>query len=232
MEKTEKSEEIVAHCLGIDVPSSPFLHEQRIERINASRYEWQEIQGAMEVVREGETVLELGVGIGMVGAAVAKNCAPKRVVAFEANPALIPHIEALYRVNKLSDLISVRNEVLISAEDRPDTIPFYIHYSFLGSSLSLDPNRAKEMVQVATTSYEALRQEISPDVILMDIEGGELNFLEHADLAGVRAIVIEFHPRKYGPEGMRRCKNILRDEGFSALEAFSSNHVWVAVRNA
>ena len=58
--------EVAAHCLGVDVPQSPFLHENRIQRINEARYEGQEIAGALHVVRQGDNVLELGAGIGYV----------------------------------------------------------------------------------------------------------------------------------------------------------------------
>ena len=64
----------------------------------------------------------------------------------------------------------------------------------------------------------------------MDIEGGELDILTHANLDGVRAIVIEFHPKAYDVSGMRRCKRILRDAGFAPLSDLSTLLVWVAER--
>lgn len=221
---------VAANCLGVDVPVSPFLHDKRIERINAAQYEGQEIAGAMHVVKPGDNVLELGAGIGIVGAVVSKNCNPKRVLSFEANPALIPHIEALYEMNGLSRDHKVRNEVLVSDPQRPETMAFHIHNSFLGSSLSGDANRARETVHVATADFETVRADLKPDVMLMDIEGGELDILEHANLDGIRAMVIEFHPKAYGINGMRRCKAILRDAGFAPLSDLSSRMVWVAER--
>lgn len=226
----DEASRISAHYLGVDVPDSPFLNDTRIERINAGRYEMQEIAGGLAVVRKGDNVLELGAGIGIVGAVIAKNRHPARVMSFEANPALIPHIELLYRLNDLEDRIQVRNQVLVSAPDRPDTLPFFIHNSYLGSSLGGDPRRARETVSVPTISYSDVRNDLKPDVILMDIEGGELAFLEHADLAGVRAIVIEFHPNAYEVAGMRTCKNILRAAGFEPIKELSTRMVWVAER--
>lgn len=220
----------VANCLGVKVPASPFLHDKRIERINAARYEGQEIRGGLHVVREGDNVLELGAGIGLVGAVVAKNNKPKKVLSFEANPALIPHINSLYKMNQLTRRNKVRNEVLVSAPDRPATLAFHVHNSFLGSSLGGDPEGAKSIVDVPTASFEDVRRDLKPDVILMDIEGGELDILDHANLDGVRAIVIEFHPKTYEVAGMRRCKNILRGAGFSPLSEYSTRLVWVAER--
>ena len=220
-----KQTEVAAHCLGVDVPPSPFLNEKRIERINAAQYEGQEIAGALAVVRKGDRVLELGAGLGIVGAVVAKNRKPAKMMSFEANPELIPHIRALYELNGLKTKIALHNKVLISSPERPVTMSFHIHNSYLGSSLGGQGGRR---VDVPTASYEDVRKSLKPDVMIMDIEGGELAFLEHADLSGVRAMVIEFHPKAYGVSGMRRCKNILRDAGFIRADDLSTRMVWVA----
>ena len=222
---------VVAQCLGVDVPASPFLHERRIERINKARYEGQEIAGGIHLVKKGDVVLELGAGIGLVGAVVSAKCSPQKVVSFEANPALIPHIRELYEINGLGKTNSVRNEILVSAPERPETLPFYIHNSYLGSSLSGDPARAKEVVNIPTVDFEATRQELNPDILLMDIEGGEKEILAHANLNGIRGIVIEFHPKAYGVDGMKACKSILRDVGFVPLKDLSTRSVWVAERS-
>jgi len=230
---TETSTEdvaIAAHCLGVDVPASAFLNAGRIARINAARYEGQEIAGAMHLVRPGDRVLELGAGIGIVGAVVAKNRAPARVLSFEANPNLLPHIRALYGINGLGDRIEVRNQVLVSAPERPETLPFHIHNSYLGSSLGGNPERAREIVDIPTASFGAVCDELGPDVLLMDIEGGELEILQHANLDGLRGIVIEFHPKAYQVAGMRACKDILRAAGFAPISEYSSRTVWVAER--
>ena len=222
----------VAECHGVKVPDSPMLTPVRIERINAARYEGQEIAGALQVVREGDKVLEMGAGIGLVGAIVAKNAKPKKVVSFEANPNLIDHITALYKMNRLSSRIEVRNEVLISAPDAPETMAFHIRNSYLGSSLIDSDSRATTRVDVPTAGYTKVHKDFGPDVLLMDIEGGELEFLRHASLDGVRAIVIEFHPDAYGREGMRECKGIIERAGFAKVPDHCTRQVWTCVRDA
>ena len=221
----------VAECLGVKVPDSPMLTPTRIERINAARYEGQEIAGALEVVRAGDKVLELGAGIGIVGAVVAHNAKPAQVLSFEANPQLIPHINALYAFNGLADRIEVRNEVLISAPDAPETIPFHVRNSYLGSSLIDTEARATTRVDVPTASYAKVHRDFAPDVLLMDIEGGELDFLRHASLDGIRAIVIEFHPEAYGKDGMMECKSILERAGFAKVPGLCTRHVWACTHD-
>lgn len=221
----------VAECHGIKVPASPMLNETRIERINTARYEGQEIVGALSVIRPGDRVLEMGAGIGLVGAIAARNGKPEKIISFEANPDLIPHIKALYAMNRLGKKIEVRNEVLVSAPDAPETMPFHILNSYLGSSLLERDNRASRQVDVPTARYASLHKDYAPDVLLMDIEGGELEFLRHATLDGIRAIVIEFHPEAYGREGMRECKNILRKAGFRHVPEHSTRQVWTCVHD-
>lgn len=229
--RVQEVETHVATCLGVRVPESPFLNERRIERINAAEYEGQEIAGALHVVRKGDRILELGAGLGIVGAVVAHNGAPERVMSFEANPNLIPHIDALYQMNGLQDRISVTNRVLMPDADRPETASFFVSRSYLGSSLTDKANRATEEIAVATQSLEETMRDLKPQVILMDIEGGELEVLRHADLTGVRAMVVEFHPESYGIPGMRTCKNILREAGFERIETHSSRTVWTCARD-
>jgi len=220
----------VAICHGVKVPDSPMMNDERIARINAARYEGQEIAGALDVIREGDNVLEMGAGIGLVGAIAAKNGKPAKVISFEANPNLIEHIQALYKLNRLSKKIEVRNEVLISAPNAPRKMTFHLRNSYLGSSLIDTDRRETTPVDVATKSFKSLCRTFKPDVILMDIEGGELDFLRHASLEGVRAIVIEFHPLAYGVAGMRECKSILQSAGFGKIPEHSTRQVWTCSR--
>lgn len=226
----EMKEKAAACCLGVKVPLSRFLNEKRIERINAARYEGQEIAAALHLVQPGDRVLELGAGIGIVGAVIAKNAQPARVLSYEANPALVPVIRELHAMNGLADRCEVRNEILVSAPNRPSSMPFHVHNSYLGSSLGGDPGRAKAIVDVPTADFDAAASESDANVLVMDIEGGELEILKHAKLDRFRAAIIEFHPKAYGVEGMRRCKEILREAGFAPDREHSTRLVWAAVR--
>jgi FkbM family methyltransferase len=221
-------EEFAVECRGVRVPHSPYLPERRIDKIRAGGYEPEEIAGALAVVRPGDRVLELGAGLGIVGAVMASNAGPSAVISFEANPALIPHIRALYDMNGLGGVISVRNEVLLGGPDRPATMPFHIGRSFFTSSLLNESGR--ETVDVPTGDLAEVMAEFDPQVMLVDIEGGELDLLRHADLTRLRAAVVEFHPAVYGVEGMRECKQALRAAGLAKIDAHSTRTVWTCAR--
>lgn len=224
--------ELAATCLGVKVPNSPFLNESRIERLNAGRYEGQEILGVMSTVSEEDRVLELGAGIGVVGAVAAHNKRPQKVLSFEANPNLIPTIKALYQANDLENRISVINEVLVSAPDRPAEVTFHVQNSYLGSSLIPKSGRNTTEVSVKTRDFEDVRTKFKPTILVMDIEGGELDLLRHANLDGIRAVVLEFHPEAYGVDGMRECKDILRTQGFEKVDDISTRLVWTCIRSS
>ncbi|TNJ47707.1 FkbM family methyltransferase [Phaeobacter sp. B1627] len=221
---------VAAVCLGVKVPASDFLTETRIERINAARYEGQEIAGALHVVRETDRVLEVGAGLGVVGAVIALNARPQKLLSFEANPELIPVITALHEMNGLVGRIEVRNQVLWAGADRPDTLAFHLRTSFLGSSVLNEGGRPSRVVQVPTADLAEVIDGFQPTVLVMDIEGGELALLDAMDLSSFRAIVMEFHPDAYEVAGMRRCKAILRKAGFAKVEKVSTRTVWTCVR--
>lgn len=222
---------VAAECLGVKVPASRFLNDTRIERINAARYEGQEIAGALHVTGAEDRVLEIGAGLGIVGAVVAHNAGPQAVTSFEANPELVPEIEALYALNGLGGRIALRNQILISAPDRPESMPFHVRSSYLGSSLLNPAGRPSTLVEVPTADFAAVCAETGATVLIMDIEGGELELLRHADLSQFRAVVLEFHPEAYGVEGMRECNAILTEAGFQRVEAKSTRTVWTCLRN-
>ncbi len=228
--RMDLSEEVAAVCLGLKVPQSPFLNANRIQRIEAARYEGQEIKGALHVVQESDRVLEVGAGIGVVSGVVALNAKPEKVLSFEANPALVPTIQMLHKINGLEGRVELRNQVLYAGEGRPETMPFYVHESYLGSSLIERKGRSAQTVDVPTVAMEEVIAELNPTVLIMDIEGGELALLEVMPLDPFRAIVIEFHPGAYEIAGMRRCKTILREAGFQKVEEVSTRNVWTCVR--
>ncbi|WP_300533544.1 glycosyltransferase 61 family protein [uncultured Mameliella sp.] len=195
---------IAAQCRGVDVPASPFLTETHLRQMSEGHYEGDKIAGALAVVRPGDRVLELGAGLGVVSAVIARSAAPARVLSFEANPALVPHIRALHALNGLEDRIELRNQMLTSGPDRPG----------VASGAALD---------------EVLRA-FRPDVLIVDIESGTPEFLEHARLHGIRAVVIRFHPGVYGEDGAKTCKDRLRTLGFQTDERVSTRLVWTCTR--
>lgn len=219
----------VAHCLGVAVPGSRYMSEARIARINAARYEGDEIAAALAIVRDGDRVLELGAGLGIVGGVIAHNRAIERMISFEANPNLIPVARSLYALNGLTT-VELRNQLVLSGPDQPASLSFHLHSSYLGSSLLLGAAQSKQTVDIPTVDWAEVVAELRPTVLVMDIEGGELDLLTHADLSGLRAVVLELHPNAYGREGHSACRRFLRRAGLVRVPSLCRRDVFAFAR--
>lgn len=219
--------EIVARCHGIEVPASPHLGPGMIRSMEAGKYEAGEIAAGLACIPKGARILELGAGAGVVGAVLARHLEPAAMLSVEANPRLIPNIRELHAHNGLEGRIALRHGVVISAPDAPETVEFFLRGNFLGSSLTPLNEERSQRVEVPVLRYADLAAEFPHDAIMMDIEGGELEFLRHADLSGVRVVVGEFHRMIYGREGMRECRTLLARAGFAMDETHSRPGIWV-----
>jgi FkbM family methyltransferase len=225
------SVEIVATCHAVRVPAAPHLGAGMIQSMNDGRFERLEMQAGLALVPKGARVLEMGAGSGLVGAVLARNCQPHSILSIEANPTLIPHINALYAANDLTGIISVRHAVVISQPDPPTEIEFNVRGNFLGSSLTPVAGKSRP-VKVPVIAYSELLQTWPHDTIMMDIEGGELEFLRHADLSGIRLFIAEFHRDAYGREGLRECRQLLQGAGLHRDDTHSQGSVNVFRREA
>ena len=112
----------------------------------------------------------------------------------------------------------------MSDPEAPPEVTFHLRSSYLGSSLLNSAARPAREISVPTRTWAEVMAQFRPDVLLMDIEGGELALLEGADLSGLRAIVLEFHPDTYGKQGMRRCKALLERAGFAKVPGHLQPH--------
>lgn len=228
---TDANPEVVIQHRGLKIPYSPYLDNSVMNLIKRDEYERWEMDGALAVVQPEDRVLEMGAGLGIVSGVVALQNKHVSTLSFEANPNLIPHIRNLHSQNSLTDRIEVRNAILSANPEDPESIPFHIDASYLDSSVLAVESDAKSTVSIAKADFETVKREFAPTVLLMDIEGAELDFLQHADLSGIRAIVIEFHRWIYGHKGARVCKRTLSEAGFLRLEDLSWRAVWTCERD-
>lgn len=219
---------IVATYMGVRVPAAPHLGPGMIAAMAEGRYERMEVQLALRHVPPGSRILELGAGSGVAGAAVALGTRSAAMLTVEANPNLLPHIRALYAENGLDRTITLRHGVVASDPDAPATMDFHVRGNFLASSLATPDIGRFTTVAVPVIPYAALKRDFPHDVLLMDIEGAERDFLRHADLSGVTLLIAEFHRGVFGREGMRECRAVLTAQGFAQdVEASGSGvHVW------
>lgn len=226
--------EVLTVLDGVEVLRSPHMRPKTVQRLLEGEYETPERKLGLKAVPEGARILEMGAGAGIVGAIIARNCKPAAMMSIEANPRLLPEIRSLYDHNGLGGVIELRNCLVMAGPDTPESMTFNVSKHFLGSGLHLVQEKTLWAVEVPVTRYDTLKREFPHDVIIMDIEGAELDFLTHADLSGVKVVVVEMHRKIYGGDGMRACRKALRKAGFDQPEGMAEGGVsaWVRVRGA
>ena len=224
------SADVVVTYHGVEVLAAPHLSRRMIESMALGRYERREVACGLAAIPEGSRILELGAGSGVVGAVLARNTKPAAILSIEANPFLIDHITRLYAHNGLSETISVRHAVVLTDPAAPEAMEFFVQNNFLGSGLvSRKPEKATQ-VTVPVLGYAALKAGFPHDVIMMDIEGGELDFLRHADLTGVHTFIAEVHKDIYGRQGVQEVRSLMGKAGFTLSDALSKVGVHVYKR--
>jgi FkbM family methyltransferase len=185
--------------LGIRIPPDiPLLTDRIRDSIEAGRYEAREARAVSKLSRPGDVVLEVGSGIGFLSCYCAKIVKASKVVTFEANPELLPTIAELHALNGVT--VDVRNAVLAAEEGEAS---FFIAPHFWGSS-TRKTRRALREITVPKAPVMGVLEEVRPDVLIVDIEGGERDLVMAIAALDARAVVMELHPRVLRPRELNR----------------------------
>ncbi|PWK57279.1 FkbM family methyltransferase [Roseicyclus mahoneyensis] len=175
-----------------------------LSKLGDGTYEADEARSADRCVRPGFRVLELGAGIGYVTAMCAKRAGPQNVLSVEANPALIPVIEANLARNGLSGVTLVHGAATGHVEEGA-TADFAVSEGYTGSSLD-GKGRA---VTVPLISVHDLIRAHKPHVVLMDVEGAEADMFNRVWKCPLRFCVMELHPKKYHARTIKKIVDLM-----------------------
>lgn len=203
----------VIESSGVKVPFVTAIITPKIERpMRNNRYEAGECANLRRILRPGDRVLELGAGVGLLSTVAGMIDGVESVTTVEANPDLIPLIRETHRLNGVT-CVDLRNGVATPV-DGPE-IDFYLRPDFWASSMEPDSRPFTRAVKLPRFGLKTLIAQVNPTVIVCDIEGGEKGLFDDADLSGVRAMVVEFHPKVYGDKGVTQIMGILAAKGIT-----------------
>ena len=156
--QTVQAPRAILETEGVLIPLEPSIITPAIESaISAGRFEQEEARELPLIVDYGDKVLEIGAGIGFISTLLARMQKVSKVIAYEANPGLMPFMADLHDLNGVNR-IDRRNAVLTNDGDASKT--FYLRHDFWMGSLAEGPNPYSATVEVPTDPLnDVLRDE-------------------------------------------------------------------------
>jgi FkbM family methyltransferase len=177
-----------------------------------------ELQSAVkELVQPGMVAYDAGANIGYISILLARVVGEKgRVFAFEALPANLERLRSNLALNGLQDRVQV---IEAAVADCSAPVQFLVGPSGGMGKAAGSAGRQAEYSQSINVSGLALDDFVysqgnpSPQVVKMDIEGGEV-----LALPGMRRLLKEAHPyillELHGPEAARIAWEALSEAGY------------------
>jgi FkbM family methyltransferase len=205
-----------------------------VSSLDSGSYEGRERQLATDLIQPADRVLEVGTALGIVSMTAASIVGAENVLTFDANPDIVEDARQNFRRNGLSGIKScvgiLKPRSTITHPD--ETINFYVDQAFWASRLAASPTTAGilKTIQVPVLCLEDEINSHSANVLICDIEGGEVELLSQANLTGVRFILMETH---YWAAGETATDNMIRKlilEGFSIHLGHSGHQIMVLRR--
>ena len=204
---------------ALKFPLDPdYLTPKIRKKLRLGRYDQGFLAAALEVVRPGDTVLELGSGLGFVTGMIAKQRDVAMIHGYDGNAAVVRYAEAMLATNGIQN-VQLTNAVL---GPRKSTVPFLLQsYAPLSSLLPFD-GRESTSVTVDMINAKGAVKDIKPTVILCNIEGGEADVFKGVPLPTVRHTLIKLNPDRIGSAGIARVfeamavANLVYDPSISA----------------
>ena len=180
-------------------------------------YETELQEAAARLVNEGDVIYDIGANIGFVALVCASLCGEKgRVFAFEALPANIKRLKENISANHLGSRVTAVHAAVV---DKSGPVTFLTHTSGAMGKAEGSAGRDEKYSNSITVPGIGLDAYINdhnlpaPDLIKMDIEGGEGPALE-----GMQSLLEKKTPilliELHGEEAARQVWTILTAAGY------------------
>lgn len=189
-------------------------------------YETVERKLLERILRPGDVVMELGTGLGVLSAVAALRVGSGNVHTYEANKLLELAIRDTYKINSVCPSVN-----FCMVGEGAGEAKFFVSEDFWSSSANASPEDDSGVsVPVRAFGEEVAR--VRPTVLIVDIEGGELDLFRYADISSMDAIILEIHIGVIGPEGAREIQSLIEKSGLKIIDkvSVSPHEVWAAVR--
>lgn len=185
-----------------------------------NHYEKEEKYFIEKYIRDTDTILELGGNVGVISNLInGKLKIKENHIVFEPNPFLIDFL------NKNKILNDSKYFVIQGVISKDKNIEFYLSKNILSSSTKVI-SKNKITPKSYSISEVENKHKTHFNVLVMDIEGAEIDLIRDFDLSKFEKLIIEFHPGKTKIEEIDFCKTNLINQGFVLVEKMKDVEFW------
>ena len=210
---------------GVRICLDERLSPKMVSVLASGRHEQAERQLIHSVLGPDDIVLELGTGIGLLSIICAKTLGSDSVHTYEANPALEPIVRANFALNDVEPSLTISALGSVAGE-----MKLNITADFWASSV-YPSDDVQHVISVRVNCFNDAVKRIRPTFLVIDIEGGEVDVLQDADLATVEKIVIEIHPQFLGLRAANALRRRIRRSGFVELRRLDLCYLYARQRD-
>ncbi|HUS52795.1 MAG TPA: cell envelope integrity protein CreD [Thermohalobaculum sp.] len=184
--------EALVHPAGVKLPfdgpadAAQIIPEIRSD-IRSGAYSADIIGLLPDATEEGDRVLVIGAGLGVVSTLVALSEGIERVIAIEANTALIPYLLRVHELNNVDEIETV-NAVL--ADGKKGRVPFFARRDLRTSSLLPHDRSWQQVMMVPFMDVNLILAEEQISLIVCDIPVVSAQLLAVAGLDSVERILV------------------------------------------
>jgi FkbM family methyltransferase len=195
---------------GVQIPIRP--HEVSSEiwsALQSGQYELNEARRIGRAIQPNDRVLELGAGLGVITSLIA-SIQGVRVWSFEADPVTAELARRVIETNG-NDNVTLTNGILAPGPARK--VEFFQRTDFWMSSRFAGQGPYERVIEVASCDIDTFLDAHGINVLVMDIEGSELELIQKARLPGIERVFLELHDHLYGLSGVGAISEALGRKG-------------------
>ncbi|QPM91944.1 FkbM family methyltransferase [Pseudooceanicola algae] len=178
-------------------------------KLASGGYERDEAAAVRMRLKAGMRVLEFGAGLGFLTAIAARIAGPANVTSIEPVAAMLPVIRGNLERNGLAG-VDLRHGAVAAGVD--DEVEFVTVESYIGSALA-ETDQTGTLVPRA--DLDALLEEVTPQAVIMDVEGAEIGLFDNPWPVKPRLVVLELHPKRYGGDEIARIFTCMAKTGLA-----------------
>lgn len=220
-----RPKQVVHRGVTLDV-SSDVISESIRTSIYSGGYESKECDLLAKTLEPHDRVLELGSGIGFLGAFCSLSLGDgAKVCCVEANPSLAPLVHQTFSLNGVEPIF-----LSAAIAEKDGDLELHTTKNFWSSS-TVRGRESDFSVKVSAIALHRVLENFRPSYVVADIEGAECEVLRQS-LPGVEKLCVEIHPHVTGDRPINHLVASLFSQGFLVDYRKSTNAVLYLTRTS